>query len=395
MALITVVYLQSRNTHEKKDTTKKRRRLASGDIVKNDDESACADLYKAAYDQLEQEMKDAGLEGSLPMSFGGGSKFLTSRQRKMRNDNQDEDINKAEEKQAVEIEIRSPDRAVVDKIRVIYNSDGEEASRIIEQVEAIEPIEPEVERICEAKHANSRKKTKKKKKKIKYPVSNDVVKFYVQRTILFEKFEEGIQLDHESWYSVTPQVIAEHIATRLACDVVIDPFSGCGGNVIQLAMTCKQVIAIDIDPEKIRMAQHNAAIYGVAHKIEFIVGNSIDIIPQLKADAIFLSPPWGGVKYNRKQFNLKDMVVEGISGLDLFAKARLVTKNIAYYLTRGTPIQDLEELTPGEPVECESIFLNQQLKVKTFYYGDLVQLEKSIEEAALSTSDTADIVVEG
>lgn len=113
---------------------------------------------------------------------------------------------------------------------------------------------------------------------------------------------------------VTPQVIAEHIAKRLSCDIVVDPFSGCGGNVIQLAKTCKHVIAIDIDPEKIRMAKHNATIYGVADKIEWIVGNSIDILPTVKADAVFLSPPWGGVKYSRKHFSLEDMLVKGVSG---------------------------------------------------------------------------------
>ena len=186
---------------------------------------------------------------------------------------------------------------------------------------------------------------------------------------------------------VTPQVVAEHIATRLSCDVVIDPFAGCGGNVIQLAMTCKQVIAIDIDPKKIRMAKHNAAIYGVAEKIEWIVGNSIDILPRLKADVVFLSPPWGGVSYNRKHFRLEDMLVKGVSGLDLFAMARKVSKNIAYYLPRGTPASDLEALIPGESVECEKIFLNDHLKVLTAYYGDLVTLNLQVEESVLLPED--------
>lgn len=163
---------------------------------------------------------------------------------------------------------------------------------------------------------------------------------------------------------------------RLKCDVVVDPFAGCGGNVIQLAMQCRHVIAIDIDPEKIRMARHNAAIYGVAHKIEWIVGNSVEILPTLKADAVFLSPPWGGVRYSRDRFNLDEMIIKGVSGRDLFEKARQVTKNIAYYLPKTTPDADLEALAPEEFVECEKIFLNKQFKVVTAYYGDLAkQLE--------------------
>ncbi|EEY53306.1 trimethylguanosine synthase [Phytophthora infestans T30-4] len=321
MALVTEVRLRSRQSHGpgkgKKSKKNKRRRLEKGDASEDGNgEDVCADMYRAAQAQLEQEMKAAGMEGGLPMSFGGRSRSFASKKRK----------------RSLEEET-----TIVEKVRVVYDSDGQVAERVVEKVEV------------------------------------DVVKFYLQRQTLFEKFEDGIQLDHESWYSVTPQVIAEHIAKRLACDVVVDPFSGCGGNVIQLAMTCKQVIAIDIDPEKIRMAKHNAAIYGVADKIEFVVGNSIDILPNLKADAVFLSPPWGGVKYSRKRFSLDEMLVKGVSGMDLFARARQVSKNIAYYLPRGTPTKDLEALTPDEPVECEKIFLNKQLKVVTAYYGDLVK----------------------
>ncbi|KAE8965342.1 hypothetical protein PR002_g28702 [Phytophthora rubi] len=399
-ASVTVVRLRSRKTqagHEagkcKKNKKKKRRRLADGDeATGGGEEDACADLYKAAQDQLQQEMKAAGMEGSLPMSFGG-SRSNASRKRKrslevpeeeaaeeeeepstaMEEEEGEEEesaVGKEEEEEeepVVEEDAPKMEKTVVDKVRVVYDSDGEVAERVVEKVEVAAVVQPEKSEVV---HKNSSGKTGKKVNK--YPVPKDVVKFYRQRHTLFEKFEDGIQLDHESWYSVTPQVIAEHIAKRLSCDIVVDPFSGCGGNVIQLAKTCKHVIAIDIDPEKIRMAKHNAAIYGVADKIEWIVGNSIDILPNIKADAVFLSPPWGGVKYSRKLFSLEEMLVKGVSGLDLFALARKVSKNIAYYLPRGTPNSDLEALTPGESVECEKIFLNEQLKVMTAYYGDLV-----------------------
>jgi trimethylguanosine synthase len=32
--------------------------------------------------------------------------------------------------------------------------------------------------------------------------------------MLFEKFDEGIKLDKQSWFSVTPEVVADHIATK-------------------------------------------------------------------------------------------------------------------------------------------------------------------------------------
>ena len=51
---------------------------------------------------------------------------------------------------------------------------------------------------------------------------------------LFSRFDEGIELDVESWFSVTPEAIAQHIAERCRCDVIIDAFCGVGGNAIQV-----------------------------------------------------------------------------------------------------------------------------------------------------------------
>lgn len=101
-------------------------------------------------------------------------------------------------------------------------------------------------------------------------------------------------MDQEGWYSVTPEKIAAHIAERCASDVIIDAFCGVGGNTIQFAMTCHRVIAIDIDPVRLNCARHNARIYGVEDRIEFICGDYMALLPRLKADVVFLSPPWGG-----------------------------------------------------------------------------------------------------
>ena len=51
------------------------------------------------------------------------------------------------------------------------------------------------------------------------------------------------------------------------------------------------VIAIDIDPVKLHCAKHNAKIYGVEDRIEFIQGDFFDLAPKLKVAslAVFLS----------------------------------------------------------------------------------------------------------
>ena len=51
------------------------------------------------------------------------------------------------------------------------------------------------------------------------------------------------------------------------------------------------VIAIDIDPVKVACAMHNAEIYGVADRIEFIVGDYFHIMPQLKVSDYYNQKP--------------------------------------------------------------------------------------------------------
>ncbi len=61
------------------------------------------------------------------------------------------------------------------------------------------------------------------------------MKFWNQRYYYFSRFDEGIMMDYESWYSVTPEELA--IYTAKICGpnaVVVDAFCGPGGNVIQV-----------------------------------------------------------------------------------------------------------------------------------------------------------------
>ena len=102
-------------------------------------------------------------------------------------------------------------------------------------------------------------------------------KYWVQRYRLFSKYDEGILLDEEAWYSVTPEKIAQQIAQVMSCGLIVDAFCGVGGNAIQFAKTCSRVIAIDIDCKKVEMARHNARVYGVEEKIDFIVGDFFNI----------------------------------------------------------------------------------------------------------------------
>ena len=57
------------------------------------------------------------------------------------------------------------------------------------------------------------------------------------------------------------------------------------------------------------MAKHNASLYGVEDRIQFIVGDYMQLASSLKADVVFLSPPWGGPDYLEADvFDIKTMI---------------------------------------------------------------------------------------
>jgi trimethylguanosine synthase len=75
-------------------------------------------------------------------------------------------------------------------------------------------------------------------------ISNDIVKYWTQRYSLFSHFDSGIKMDEEGWFSVTPESIAKHHASRVDAGVMIDCFTGVGGNTIQFATKYVTVILL-------------------------------------------------------------------------------------------------------------------------------------------------------
>lgn len=69
------------------------------------------------------------------------------------------------------------------------------------------------------------------------------------------------------------------------------------------------VIAIDNNPVRLGCAQNNARIYGVEDRIDFILGDVMTLLPGLKADVVFVSPPWGGPEYLQQPiYDIKEML---------------------------------------------------------------------------------------
>ncbi|KAG8705034.1 hypothetical protein FRC12_003211 [Ceratobasidium sp. 428] len=229
-------------------------------------------------------------------------------------------------------------------------------------------------------------------------VPEHLKKYFYQRHRYFSLYDEGCLLDEEGWYSVTPEKIANQIAERCRCDTVIDAFCGVGGNSIAFAKTCERVIALDISPIRLAIAKHNATIYGVADRIEFILcdyitfANSFSSLPesqQRRIDVVFLSPPWGGPSYisglsvttetetesrgvQSSDYTLSSLIP--LPGPELFTLSSEISQNIAMFLPRNTNVQEIAALAPpGQSVEIEEEWMGSKLKALTCYFGGLTR----------------------
>jgi trimethylguanosine synthase len=204
--------------------------------------------------------------------------------------------------------------------------------------------------------------------------SSSLKRYQRQRYDFFHRYDEGIQIDHEGWFSVTPENIALSIAQKLyknhGTALVWDAFTGVGGNAIQFALSGMHVIATEIDIDRISMAKHNASVYGVEEYIDFILGDALRL-PRFwrhtertsRFAAAFLSPPWGGPNY------LKESIYNPLEMLPLdcqeMAKAAHETAHeVVYYLPKTTDITKLATILPiSGNLAIDLHYLADRLKV--------------------------------
>lgn len=116
----------------------------------------------------------------------------------------------------------------------------------------------------------------------------NVDRFWNQRYYLFEKFDEGISIDQESWNTVVPEAVAEFIASKIRCDTVLDAFCGVGGISIKLANTCYRVVANDKNRDRINCLSRNACVYSIDN-IELVENNFLNM-EDIQSDIVVLHP---------------------------------------------------------------------------------------------------------
>ncbi|CAH8461806.1 unnamed protein product [Schistosoma turkestanicum] len=254
-------------------------------------------------------------------------------------------------------------------------------------------------------------------------------KYWAQRFRLFSRFDSGIQVDCDSLFSATPEVIAAHQAKRIyrvftpqtkGSHTILDIFCGTGSNAIQFALRGFRVIAIESDPIRISMAAHNAEIYGVRHLIEFICEDYFtwawkqvqsNIVSQssmrnnTRYIAALMSPPWGGPNYlELESFNLSSIKFHN-SNTDLWCALYLAlvltNGNVALFLPRNTNMADFLEISvkcikqimmDSLDIEFELNLINFKSKALTVYFGALANANnrKTTTNTKVDHSDESD-----
>ena len=114
--------------------------------------------------------------------------------------------------------------------------------------------------------------------------------------------------------------------------------------MIQFSKFCSKVFAIDIDPKKIEICKNNCKIYNCKDNIYFIEYDFLKIEQyepiKVRADYIFLSPPWGGISYkNSDVYSIKASMTPDIS--EIIKVSLKIVKYIMFYVPRTLMLEEL------------------------------------------------------
>ncbi len=95
---------------------------------------------------------------------------------------------------------------------------------------------------------------------------------------------------------------------------ITDATANVGSDSINLALHFKHVNSIELDKLEFSILQNNVNVYGLKN-ISLYHGNSLDIIPTLQQDIVFIDAPWGGIDYLKDEYlklYMSDMEISAI-----------------------------------------------------------------------------------
>ncbi|KAI0986242.1 hypothetical protein GJ496_000560 [Pomphorhynchus laevis] len=199
-------------------------------------------------------------------------------------------------------------------------------------------------------------------------------KYYIQRYRLFSRFDEGIVLDEEAWYSVTPEEIAYHVATLVpnTNSIICDVFCGAGSNLAHFINTSQYSIGLDINFERLILSKNTVHIYNrdSLHSYDVVCADAFMIGRLFRKgliEFIHVSPPWGGPSYLQRSVYCLDLKFKSL----LENCCDMCQSTVVAYLPKNTSLDWLMQISIFAKIKVtcvEQIFLNQKLKALLVYF---------------------------
>lgn len=116
---------------------------------------------------------------------------------------------------------------------------------------------------------------------------------------------DKLKITNVGIYSVSKPVDAEWITQKILENVsspkkliITDATAAVGGNTISFAKHFKKVNSIEMSEVHYQVLKNNVAVYGLKN-VDIIHGDSLDVIPKIKQDVIFIDAPWSGTEYKK------------------------------------------------------------------------------------------------
>ncbi|KAH3668177.1 hypothetical protein OGAPHI_001931 [Ogataea philodendri] len=235
-------------------------------------------------------------------------------------------------------------------------------------------------------------------------IPQDVQKYWKRRRNLFSKYNEGIKLTRELWFSVTAEAVANYLAKFIQhcypeTRTVVDLFCGGGGNSIQMIRLFDRCICVDYNETNLACTKNNVYVYfspeqlqHAGKTIEFVhcdwkyalpttsptdqaaYNKTQQFIQNIKSDIVFASPPWGGPEYlNQEKFNLRN--IEPLPLEDLLRSCLQISPVIVLFLPRNSDLDQLMEISrqvfgPGVKVRVTKAVMRNRVKGLLCFWGD-------------------------
>jgi trimethylguanosine synthase len=189
-----------------------------------------------------------------------------------------------------------------------------------------------------------------------------VLKFVKQKYFFFSRYDAGIKIDEEGWFSATAEPIAKYTAQFLKSipkAKVVDCCCSIGGNLIQFALlpNVSKCIGVDLNETRIKYARHNCeTVYGIKRDKMIYVNTSISecnvmAVLWMEKDhtfrkrneslVYFFDPPWGGMDYQQKEYMTLFEDYAPYPMREMLIKAFSHTDNVMLKLPKNTDLKIL------------------------------------------------------